>query len=97
MRRGHPSSAEIGAIGCDYIVAADGAGSLMRGAAGVGLSGRRELGHLVNVHFRCLGLGHLMKKRGQQAGMLSFVFNEVRSRYGAQRIAEKIISFLHPG
>ena len=75
---GDSSSAGIDKIGCDYVVAADGAGSTVREAAGVGLSGRRELGHLMNVHFRCKDLGRVLKHRGQQAGMLSFVYNEVR-------------------
>ena len=66
------------AIACDYVIAADGAGSSVRAAAGMGLTGRRELGHLVNIHFRCRGLGHLLRAKGQRPGMLYFVYNEVR-------------------
>lgn len=71
---------------CKYVIAADGAGSSVREAAGISLSGRRQLGNLVNIHFRCKGLGQLLRgdrrlqgnKRGQQRpGMLYFVYNEV--------------------
>ncbi|CAM9098191.1 unnamed protein product [Laminaria digitata] len=64
------------AIACDYVIAADGAGSSVRASAGMGLTGRRELGHLVNIHFRCKGLGHLLRAKGQRPGMLYFVYNE---------------------
>lgn len=69
------------AISCDYVIAADGAGSSVRAAAGMGLTGRRELGHLVNIHFRCRGLGRLLRAKGQRPGMLYFVYNEVREGF----------------
>lgn len=90
-RRSHGSASatvpadDVDAIACDYVIAADGAGSSVRAAAGVELSGRRDLGHLVNVHFRCRGLGHLLKAKGQRPGMLYFVYNEVRGRARASR------------
>lgn len=70
---------------CKYVIAADGAGSSVREAAGIGLTGRRELGNLVNIHFRCKGLGQLLlgdkgrqgKGRLHRPGMLYFVYNEV--------------------
>lgn len=70
---------------CKYVIAADGAGSSVREAAGIGLSGRRELGNLVNIHFRCESLGQLLlgdngllgKGRRHRTGMLYFVYNEV--------------------
>lgn len=70
---------------CKYVVAADGAGSSVREAAGIGLSGRQGLGNLVNIHFRCKGLGQLLlggeglrgQRRRQGPGMLYFVYNEV--------------------
>ena len=71
---------------CKYVIAADGAGSSTREAAGIGLSGKRQLGSLVNIHFRCKGLGQLLvrdkrlpgNRTGQQRpGMLYFVYNEV--------------------
>eukprot|EP00903_Cladosiphon_okamuranus_P019518 g17949.t1 len=71
---------------CKYVIAADGAGSSVREAAGIPLSGRRELGNLVNIHFRCKGLGQLLmggkgprvkgKRHNHRPGMLYFVYNE---------------------
>ncbi|CAM9132737.1 unnamed protein product, partial [Hapterophycus canaliculatus] len=76
---------ESSTISCSYVVAADGAGSLVRAAAGMGLSGRRDLGHLVNIHFTCRELADLLleQKDGKgkegktkRPGMLYFVYNE---------------------
>lgn len=61
---------------CDYVVAADGAGSRVRAAAGIGLSGKSGLGYLVNIHFRSSGLGRLLKNKRRRPGMLYFVYNE---------------------
>lgn len=67
-------------IACDYVVAADGAGSSVRESAGFGLSGRRDLGHLVNIHFRSKGLGRLLRAKERRPGMLYFVYNEACER-----------------
>lgn len=68
-------------ITCDYVVAADGAGSKIRSMVGLGLSGRQGIAHLVNVHFRCKPLAHLLRVGGPRPpGMLYFVYNEVRGR-----------------
>lgn len=78
-----PDKDGTSSISCKYVVAADGAGSSVRAAIGIGLSGRRELGHLVNIHFRCRELGGLLLGEGegrQRPGMLYFVYNEVRER-----------------
>lgn len=78
VRRDDSNTVGPTVIGCNYVVAADGAGSLVRAAAALEVSGRRALGHLVNVHFRCKELGRLLRARGQRPGMLSFVYNEAR-------------------
>lgn len=88
---GSPENDVAGAkILCKYVVAADGAGSSVREAAGIPLSGRRELGNLVNIHFRCKGLGQLLvgdkgprgkgRRHKNRPGMLYFVYNEVGVR-----------------
>lgn len=86
---GSPENDSTGTrILCKYVIAADGAGSSVREAAGIGLSGRRELGNLVNIHFRCKGLGQLLlgdkglqgKGKRRRPGMLYFVYNEVCKR-----------------
>ncbi|CBJ25915.1 Monooxygenase [Ectocarpus siliculosus] len=76
-----PNSTRASSVSCKYIIAADGAGSSVRAAAGLRLSGRRDLGHVVNIHFRCEGLGELLLGEGgggkrQRPGMLYFVYNE---------------------
>lgn len=75
-RRGGAAGSGATAIACDYVVAADGAGSSVRASAGFGLSGRRGLGHLVNIHFRSKGLGRLLRAKERRPGMLYFVYNE---------------------
>lgn len=67
-------------VTCNYVVVADGAGSTVRTAAGIGLSGQKGLGYLVNIHFRCVGLGRLLRDTGRRAGMLYFVYNEACQR-----------------
>ena len=57
-----------------FLVAADGAHSLVRRQLGVRLVGREDMQTLVNVHFVCRGLRDQM----QRPAMLYFVFNEVR-------------------
>lgn len=81
-------------ISCKYVVAADGAGSSVRAAAGMGLSGKRDLGHLVNIHFTCPELADLLvpdkdgngRYKGgdtrRRPGMLYFVYNEVSESQG---------------
>lgn len=71
------------AITCDFVVAADGAGSTLRSWSGLGLSGRRGLGYLVNIHFRCNGLARLLQHDSlRRPGMLYFVYNEACEREG---------------
>lgn len=77
-----PNNSRASSVWCKYVIAADGAGSSVRAAAGLRLSGRRDLGHVVNIHFRCEGLGELLLGEGgrgkrQRPGMLYFVYNEV--------------------
>lgn len=77
-----PNKSSASSVSCKYVIAADGAGSSVRAAAGLRLSGRRDLGHVVNIHFRCEGLGELLLGKGkgekrQRPGMLYFVYNEV--------------------
>lgn len=79
---GQNASEIPGVVTCDYAVAADGAGSVVRAAAGIGLSGKTGLGYLVNVHFRCKELGSLLRDRGRRPGMLYFVYNEACERGG---------------
>lgn len=66
-------------IASDCVVAADGAGSPIRAAAGIKLAGQRDLGHLVNIHFRSKRLGQLLTAKAERAGMLYFVYNEARA------------------
>lgn len=56
-----------------YLVAADGANSLVRRQLGIELVGREDMQTLVNVHFICRGLRDKLKR----PAMLYFVFNEV--------------------
>lgn len=86
-----PNNSRASNVSCKYVIAADGAGSSVRAAAGLCLSGRRDLGHVVNIHFRCEGLGQILLGEGeggkrQRPGMLYFVYNEVNAgvREGAK-------------
>ena len=56
-----------------FLIAADGANSLVRRQLGVKLVGREDMQTLVNVHFVCQGL----RDQLQRPAMLYFVFNEV--------------------
>jgi hypothetical protein len=55
-----------------YLVAADGAKSRVRGMVGVSMEGNPALQHLVNIHFMAPGLKDRLKHR---EAMLYFVFN----------------------
>ena len=57
-----------------YIIAADGANSLVRRSIGVRMDGSENLQNIINVHFKCPGLRELLPFR---SSMLYFVFNEV--------------------
>ena len=59
-------------VSCSYLVACDGANSLLRSAAGVAMQGPAALQHLVNIHFFCPDLWQHIKHR---PAMLYFVFN----------------------
>lgn len=61
-------------VSCDYLVAADGASSLVRSSLGIPLEGSRVLQTLLNVHFICKGLSSRLSPR---PAMIYFVFNEV--------------------
>ena len=57
----------------EYLVAADGAGSRVRGALGIPMVGEPALQHLVNVHFWAPALGRRLAR--ERPAMLYFVFN----------------------
>eukprot|EP00897_Mesotaenium_endlicherianum_P009928 jgi/Mesen1/8964/ME000056S08369 len=65
-------------IHCEYLVAADGAGSRIRRELGVAMEGDAQLQHFVNVHFCSRALGAALLAPGARArpAMLYFVFNE---------------------
>jgi len=54
------------------LVAADGAGSLIRGQLGLRLEGRQDLSHIVNCYFRA----DIEPRLGDRRGVLFFVSNE---------------------
>lgn len=60
-------------IRCDYLVAADGANSLVRRSLDISLKGEESMHTLMNIHFTCAGLLDLLMPR---PAMLYFVFNE---------------------
>ncbi|CAM6010703.1 unnamed protein product [Sphagnum balticum] len=61
-------------LACQYLVAADGAGSSVRELAGVQMEGDENLQKLISVHFMSKQLGqHLLDS---VPGMLYFVFNQ---------------------
>ena len=62
---------------CDYLVAADGASSLVRKALGIRLDGLEAMHTLMNIHFKCKGLRSQLQT--PRPAMLYFVFNEVGS------------------
>lgn len=69
-------------IACDYVVAADGASSSLREKTGLKLSGRRGIGYLVNIHFRCRELARFLKmESSRRPAMLYFVYNEACERW----------------
>jgi 2-polyprenyl-6-methoxyphenol hydroxylase-like FAD-dependent oxidoreductase len=60
-------------LNCDYLVAADGANSIVRRSLDIDLHGQDSMHTLMNVHFTCHGLRELLNPR---PAMLYFVFNE---------------------
>ncbi|CAM9141189.1 unnamed protein product [Choristocarpus tenellus] len=60
-------------ISCDYLIAADGAHSIVRQHAGIDLHGHQAMSHLVNIHFTC---EKLVERLPDRPGMLYFVYNE---------------------
>ncbi|KAJ7535971.1 hypothetical protein O6H91_12G052100 [Diphasiastrum complanatum] len=56
-----------------YLVAADGAGSIVRKIMGVEFEGEADMQKLINVHFRSKALGRHLARTNP--GMLYFVFN----------------------
>lgn len=60
-------------IRCRYLVGADGAGSMVRKLAGIGMRGEKDLQKLVSVHFFSQNLGQYLLS--ERPGMLFFIFN----------------------
>lgn len=68
----------------DYVIATDGAGSKLRQAllhhdgktASITMTGKREIQHLINVHFTCPGLSQYLAQQQKRPAMLYFVFHE---------------------
>lgn len=63
-------------VECKYLIAADGANSMVRRSLGIEMIGDEAMQHLVNVHFSCPGLRKYLQPR---PAMLYFTFNEVFS------------------
>lgn len=61
-------------VACQYVVAADGAGSPIRKMIGVAMEGEAEIQKLISVHFFSKDLGQLLLDT-PEPGMLYFVFN----------------------
>lgn len=61
-------------LACQYLVAADGAGSMVRRLAGVRMEGHEEMQNLISVHFFSKQLGRQLLAT-PEPGMLYFVFN----------------------
>ncbi|KAG0583412.1 hypothetical protein KC19_3G134100 [Ceratodon purpureus] len=61
-------------VACEYVVAADGAGSPIRKMIGVAMEGEAEIQKLISVHFFSKDLGQLLLD-SPEPGMLYFVFN----------------------
>lgn len=70
--RGRVSEKDV-SINCRYLVAADGANSLVRRSLDISLKGEESMHTLMNIHFTCRGLSDLLAPR---PAMLYFVFNE---------------------
>ncbi len=60
------------AIQCNYLIGADGAGSMVRQALNIELNGIPNMQYLINVHFHCPKLSQYLENRH---AMLYFVFN----------------------
>ena len=60
-------------VNCKYLVAADGANSLVRRSLDISLKGEESMHTLMNIHFTCKGLSDLLAPR---PAMLYFAFNE---------------------
>lgn len=61
-------------VTADHVVAADGARSTLRTAAGVGMAGDGVLGHMLSIHFTSRAAGAALASSPRPA-MLYFVFN----------------------
>ncbi|XP_073387845.1 uncharacterized protein [Physcomitrium patens] len=61
-------------LACQYVVAADGAGSPIRKMIGITMEGEAEMQKLISVHFFSKELGQLLLST-PEPGMLYFVFN----------------------
>lgn len=61
-------------MACQYVVAADGAGSPLRRMANLVMEGEAELQKLISVHFFSKDLGQQLLAT-REPGMLYFVFN----------------------
>lgn len=61
-------------VACQYVVAADGAGSPLRRMANLVMEGEAELQKLISVHFLSKDLGQQLLAT-PEPGMLYFVFN----------------------
>lgn len=61
-------------VACQYVVAADGAGSPLRRMANLVMEGEAELQNLISVHFLSKDLGQQLLAT-PEPGMLYFVFN----------------------
>ena len=61
-------------VACQYVVAADGAGSPLRRMANLVMEGEAELQKLISVHFFSKDLGQQLLAT-REPGMLYFVFN----------------------
>lgn len=62
-------------IDADYVIAADGARSVIRNLLGIGTVGEHDMEAFASLHFGSRKLGKVLSSLGQGA-MLSFVFND---------------------
>ncbi|XP_051152894.1 uncharacterized protein LOC127266621 [Andrographis paniculata] len=58
---------------CNFVVGADGAGSVVRKLMGIQMRGEQDLQRLISVHFTSLDLGQYLIN--ERPGMLYFIFN----------------------
>lgn len=58
----------------EYVILCNGANSNLRDQLGIRMGGGREFYRLINIHFRSVKMGQLIKQKNCQA-MLHFVFN----------------------